>query len=47
VIVTDALRRVVAAGQSELHVTVVPIVAPGEGAGDVLHFDELSLVTYD
>jgi len=47
VIVTDALRRVVEGGQSELHVAVVPIVAPGEGAGDVLYFDELSLVTYD
>jgi hypothetical protein len=47
VTVTAALRRIAESGRSEFHVSVVPIIAPGEPAGDVLHFSELSLVTYD
>ncbi len=47
VTVTAALRRVVEQERTDLHVFVVPIIRPGEPAGDVLHFEELSLVTYD
>lgn len=47
VTVTDALRRLVEGGHSEFQVSVVPVVGPGEPAEDALHFEELSLVTYD
>jgi len=47
VTVTTALKRFAEEGRFEFHVGVVPVVGPGEPAGDVLHFDELSLVTYD
>jgi hypothetical protein len=47
VTVTAALNRLVEEGKSEFHVGVVPVVGPGEAAGDILHFEELSLVTYD
>jgi hypothetical protein len=47
VTVTEALRRLVESEKAEFHVTVVPMTPEGEGAGDVLHFRELSLVTYD
>jgi hypothetical protein len=47
VTVTEALQRVLESGRSEFHVSVVPVVGPEDGAGDVLHFSELSLVTYD
>jgi hypothetical protein len=54
VTVTDTLRALCAAEDSESHftVTVVPIVYPSaiakaEDAETVLHFEELQLVTYD
>jgi hypothetical protein len=47
VTVTDALQRLVEQQRQEFHVFVVPVRADGEPAGDVLHFEELSLVTYD
>lgn len=47
VTVTEAVRRVLEDGNSEFHVSVVPVVGVDEPAGDVLHFKELSLVTYD
>lgn len=47
VTVTEALYRLIENGTPEFHVTVVPVTARGEGAGNVLQFEELSLVTYD
>jgi tyrosinase len=47
VTITDALRRLIDAGASEFRVTVVPSNVRDEDVGDLLHFDELSLVTYD
>jgi tyrosinase len=47
VTVTEALRRVIEEGRTEFHVYVVPVAGPNEPAGDVLRFEELSLVTYD
>ncbi len=47
VVVTEALKRVIAEGKPEFEVTVVPVDAHGESIGDVLFFEELSLVTYD
>jgi hypothetical protein len=47
VTVTDALRRVIDAGKSETKVTVVPTNPRGGDLGDILHFERLSLVTYD
>jgi hypothetical protein len=47
VTVTEALKKVAEKGKSEFHVSVVPVTAKGEPAGDVLHFKELSLITYD
>jgi len=45
--VTDAVKRVVDAGGSEFSVTVVPTNGRDEDVGDILHFERLSLVTYD
>jgi hypothetical protein len=47
VTVTDALRRIVEAGNESIEVTVVPSNPHDEDVGDVLLFDRLSLVTYD
>lgn len=47
VTITEALLRRIDAGGSEFDVTVVPSNAHDEAVGDVLHFDRLSLVTYD
>jgi hypothetical protein len=45
VIVTDALRRVLAAGRSEVTVTVVA-QTPGDRANDVLAFSTVRLLAY-
>jgi hypothetical protein len=45
--ITEALRRLIASGSSEVEVTVVPTNARNEDVGDILHFKRLSLVTYD
>jgi hypothetical protein len=45
--VTDALRRLIAQGAEEVGVTIVPSNAHDEDVGDALHFERLSLVTYD
>jgi tyrosinase len=47
VTITDALQRRIAAGGSEFGVTVVPTNVRDEEVGDVLHFQRLSLITYD
>jgi hypothetical protein len=43
VTVTEALKKVAAEGKSELHVSVVPVTAKGDGR--LLSFSEISLVT--
>ncbi len=47
VTITEALRRLIAADAGEVEVTVVPTNARHEDLGDILHFERLSLVTYD
>jgi hypothetical protein len=47
VTVTEAVRRAIADGKSEFGVTVVPTNVRDEEVGDILHFERLSLVTYD
>jgi tyrosinase len=47
VTITDALRQMIEAGSSEVEVTVIPTNVRDENVGDVLHFERLSLVTYD
>jgi tyrosinase len=47
VTITDALRRLVEAGADRVEVTLVPTNVRDEDVGDVLHFEQLSLVTYD
>jgi tyrosinase len=47
VTITEALQRLIEAGGSEFTVTVVPSNVRDEEVGDILHFDRLSLVTYD
>jgi tyrosinase len=47
VTITEALQRRIDAGVSEFQVTVVPTNVRDEDVGDILHFDQLSLVTYD
>jgi hypothetical protein len=47
VTVTEAVRRTIADGKSEFGVTVVPTNVHDEEVGDILHFERLSLVTYD
>jgi hypothetical protein len=47
VTVTGAVKRVVEAGKSDFGVTVVPTTVRNEEVGDILHFERLSLVTYD
>ena len=47
VTVTDALRRRIDAGAEEVAVTIVPSNVHDEDVGDILHFERLSLVTYD
>jgi len=47
VTITEALRRLIAAGAEGVEVTVVPTNAHNEDVGDILRFERLSLVTYD
>jgi tyrosinase len=47
VTVTDALRRAIDNGKPEVGVTVIPTNPRGEDLGDILHFERLSLITYD
>jgi hypothetical protein len=47
VTITDALRRRIDSGAKEVGVTIVPSNAHDEDVGDTLHFERLSLVTYD
>jgi len=47
VTITEALQRAVEAGAPGVEVTVVPTNPRNEEVGDVLHFERLSLVTYD
>ena len=47
VTVTAAIQRVIAAGRSEFGVTVVPTNVRDEDVGDVMHFERLSLISYD
>jgi hypothetical protein len=47
VTVSEAIRRVIDEDKAEFHVTVVPTNLRDEDVGDVLHFERLSLVTYD
>jgi len=47
VTVTDAMRRAIDAGNREVEVSVVPTDAHNRDIGDVLHFERLSLITYD
>jgi hypothetical protein len=47
VTITEALQRLIDSGGSEFTVTVVPSNVRDEEVGDILHFDQLSLVTYD
>lgn len=47
VTITDALRRIIEGGGKAAEVTVVPSNVHDEDVGDVLHFDRLSLITYD
>lgn len=47
VTITEALRCRVGAGGSSFDVTVVPSNVRDEELGDLLHFERLSLVTYD
>ena len=47
VTVTEAVRRVIAGDKSEFGVTVVPTNVRDEDVGDIMHFERLSLITYD
>jgi hypothetical protein len=47
VTVTEALRHAIEAGAEAIEVTVVPTNARDEDVGNILHFERLSLVTYD
>jgi hypothetical protein len=52
VIATDAITRLLEAGQTSITVTVVPVVRPSalataQDAEDVLHFQQVALLTYD
>lgn len=52
VVVTEAVKPLLEKGETEVRVTVVPVVEPVEGLDitaqqDVLHFQELTLVTYE
>jgi tyrosinase len=47
VTVTDALKQLIDRGNSAVEVTVIPSNVRDEDVGDVLRFEQLSLVTYD
>jgi hypothetical protein len=47
VTITAALERAIGAGADAVEVTVIPTNAHDEDIGDALHFERLSLVTYD
>jgi len=45
--ITEGLRGLAQTQAQNVHVTIVPTTAKGEPAGDVLFFDQLTMVTYD
>lgn len=47
VTITKSLQRLIDSGAREFTVTVVPSNVRDEEVGDTLHFERLSLVTYD